>query len=100
MSPGAIRQLIEVYALPNAERNEILCDDLAALGLVRRDGDGYSVTERGEVYVRMLTTTPLPEWRDPRPFFSGLQSVGTEGPSRADIAGTYTNLSVHSVAHD
>jgi len=69
ISPALIIEMIQVYAFPNAERNEERIKELLKNDLVSLDHQGrIRATEKGRVWIEMLCRTPLPEqrWIDPR----------------------------------
>lgn len=79
MSPLHIHLLLHYYALAeppnqrycNRDAEKDYTDSLVGCGLIEFDvasPAGYTTTERGMAYVRMICNTPLPvsKWIDPR----------------------------------
>lgn len=72
-SPYQIELLFHVYARPVAfDTAPILqreLENLAEHELIRPDkdsGSGYRITARGNKFIEMITSTPLPVYADPR----------------------------------
>jgi hypothetical protein len=68
MSPAEIRQLIDIYTLPDPKIKEGIVQELLAEKLIRNGSHGYECTERGNKMCELLTEVPLPiqVWTDPR----------------------------------
>lgn len=68
MSPALIRQLLDLYTLPDPEILESCVEALIDDELIRHGSHGYECTERGKHMMEMLMDVPLPIqiWTDPR----------------------------------
>ena len=67
VSPGYIRQLLDIYSLPKPELNELFVNELCTDGLIDRR-DCPAVTDKGAKWIELLEATPFPvqKWIDPR----------------------------------
>lgn len=67
---GHVEVLIQIHCLPNAEISTAIANDLNKAGVVLfSESEGkYKLTPRGEAWLDMILSTPLPEqrWVDPR----------------------------------
>jgi len=68
MSPAEIRQLTDIYTLPDPDIKEGIAQKFLTENLIRNGSHGYECTERGKRMMEMLIDVPLPIqiWTDPR----------------------------------
>lgn len=68
MSPALIRQLLDIYTLPDPEIKDGCVEYLLGNGMIRCGPHGYECTAGGNTMVAMLINVPLPihVWIDPR----------------------------------